>query len=219
MSEERISNHQRIEFDLDQTFMLYATFCGDIAKTAHSTGLSREKIEQLATEHGWADKISEIIELNKGSKPGDMERGINRALNFVQANRFRIWVEKLMRAMVNAGDLVQDDLDVLRQKRYNKQGEITSEIVSTRALADLAATLEKIHWMTYEALGDSPQERAKRIEKPADDSSQTDTHARIAAALAKMRTNHAASQLQDAQAAMVEELKKPVKADIPPSVT
>jgi hypothetical protein len=212
------SNPQKIELDLDQVFMLYATFCGDVAKTAHSTGIPRERVEHLAQQHGWQDKIKEIIELNKGAKPGDMERGINRALNFVQANRFRIWVEKLMRAMVIAGTLAEDELDILRQKRYNKNGELTTDYVSTRALADLAATLEKIHWMTYEALGDSPQERAKRIEKPADDSAQTDTHARIAAALAKMRANHAATQLADAQADMAEEIKKPAKADIIPGV-
>jgi len=205
-----VNSPQKIEFDHDQIFMLYATFCGDVAKTAHSTSMRREEIEAMAAAEGWADKIKEIIELNKGSRPGDMERGINRALNFVQANRFRLWVEKLMRAMVKAGDLADDDLDILRQKRYNKKGELSTDYVSTRALADLAATLEKIHWMTYEALGDSPQERAKRIEKPADDSAQMDTHARIAAALAQMRANHAAGQLADAQA----EMAKSAIADI-----
>lgn len=207
---------QSITLDLDQVFMLYATFCGDVAKTAHSTGMTRDQITALAATHGWQEKIKELIVLNQGSKPGDVERGINRALNFVQANRFRLWVEKLMRALVAEGNLSEDDLEVLRQKRYSgKTGELTSNVISTRVLADLAATLEKVHWMTYEALGDSPQERAKRIEKPADETAQNDVHARLAAALASMRAQSPAAQLADAQAEQADSIVKPAPADIP----
>jgi hypothetical protein len=191
---------QRIELDVDQVFMLYAAFCGDVAKTAHSSGIPRKQVEDLAVEYGWPDRIKSIVDLTKGTKPGDVERGINRAINFVQAHRCRIFIEGVMRALTK--ECVDDKatLDQFTTERLNKHGDVCDRQFSARALADLASAMEKVHWMTYQALNDSPQERAKRVEKPSDDTAQSDVHARIAAALADMRNKSPKAQLEDAQA-------------------
>ncbi len=200
---------QRIELDVDQAFMLYAAFCGDIAKTAHSSGLPREQIEALALEHGWPERIEGLVGLTKGTVPGDVERGINRAINFVQAHRCRLFIEGVMRAL--AKECVDDKsaLDQFTTEKLNRHGEIVERQFSARAIADLASAMEKIHWMTYQALNDSPQERAKRVEKPSDDTAQSDIHARIAATLAKMRSNSPKAQLEDAQVELASHLVPP----------
>jgi hypothetical protein len=190
---------QRIELDVDQVFMLYAAFCGDVAKTAHSSGIPQDKVVALAVEHQWPERIKSLVDLTKGSKPGDVERGINRAMNFVQAHRYRIFVEGVMRALMSTSSTEEGLRDTLTVKRFNKKGECINESCNMRPLADLASAMEKIHWMTYQALNDSPQERAKRVEKPADDVSQADVHAKIAATLAEMRTNSPKAHLEAAQ--------------------
>jgi hypothetical protein len=196
---------QRIELDVDQVFMLYAAFCGDVAKTAHSSGIPMQEVEKLALDHGWPDRIRSLVTLTKGTKPGDVERGINRAINFVQAHRCRLFIEGVMRALERECVSDKAALDQFTTERINKHGEVCERQFSARAIADLASAMEKIHWMTYTALNDSPQERAKRVEKASDDTAQSDVHARIAAALAEMRNKSPLAQLEAAQATLAQQ--------------
>ena len=207
---------QSIDLDVDQVFMLYAAFCGDVAKTAHSSGISQEKVMALALEHEWPERIKSLVDLTKGSKPGDVERGINRAMNFVQAHRYRIFVEGVMRALMSTSSTEEGLRDTLTTRHFNRKGEKISESCNMRPLADLASAMEKIHWMTYQALSDSPQERAKRVEKPADESAQSDVHARIAAALANMRNKSPVAQLKAAQVEVAAEVILPPPPPPPP---
>jgi hypothetical protein len=202
-----------VELDLEQLFLLYAAFCGDLSKTAHSAGMTIAEVDRLAVQHGWPEKIKGLISLNKGQKPGDIERGINRALNFVQAHRCRMFIESVLRAMIADGKKHGEDvLSMFNQIRLNKKGGISGETLSLRPIADLAIALEKVQWMTYQALNDSPQERAKRVEAPKDESSQADVHARIAAALAGMRSTSPAAQLSDGQQTVAESVVEPAKS-------
>lgn len=206
-------NPQEIALDIDQIFMLYTSFCGDVARTAHSAGLTVEKIQSLADQHDWPGKISSIVKLTKGEKPGDVERAVNRAMNFVQAHRCRNFLEGMLRALIEQSKTC-GMLELLRTPRVDKTGKEIGAVYSTRPLADLTSALEKVHWMTYQALNDSPQERAKRAEKPAEESAQADIHARMSAALAKMRAVSPAAQLQDAQEEMGAHLAKGIQAEV-----
>ena len=208
-----MTNPQEIALDLDQVFMLYTAFCGDVARTAHSAGITCDEVQALADKHGWPQKIASIVTLTKGEKPGDVERAVNRAMNFVQAHRCRNFVEGMLRALVEQVR-ISGSLEILRTPRVNKKGEEIGSVYSTRPLADLTSAMEKVHWMTYQALNDSPQERAKRAEKPADASAQADIHARLSAALSKMRAVSPVAQLQDAQEEMGAHLAKTVHAEV-----
>jgi len=204
-------NPQEIVLDLDQVFLLYTAFCGDSARTAHSAGITVEEVNALAAKHGWPDRIRSIVELTKGEKPGDVERAVNRAMNFVQAHRCRVFIEGVLRALSEKSKESGDPLELLRTDRVNKAGEVIGVVYSTRPLADLTAAMERIHCMTYSALNDSPPERAKRAEKPAAETAQADIHARMSAALAKMRAVSPAAQLQDAQEEVGAHLAKEIQ--------
>src|ERR1035441_4635090 len=95
-----MTNPQEITLDLDQVFMLYTAFCGDVQRTAHSSGITPEEVQSLADQYGWPEKIDSIVKLTKGEKPGDVERAVNRAMNFVQAHRCRLFVEAVLRALL-----------------------------------------------------------------------------------------------------------------------
>lgn len=217
-----MTNPQAITLDLDQVFMLYTAFCGDVARTAHSAGITREEVQALAMKHEWPAKIESIVTLTKGEKPGDVERAVNRAMNFVQAHRCRVFIEGVLRSLMDRARATGDPLELMRTDRVNKAGEILGTVYSTRPLADLTSAMEKIHWMTYQALNDSPQERARRAEKPLDETAQYDVHARMSAALSKMRGVSPAAQLADAQEEMgtrlSKELRDPVQIPPPPDV-
>jgi hypothetical protein len=207
-----MTNPQEITLDLDQVFMLYTAFAGDVQRTAHSSGITPEQVQALADQHGWPEKIDSIVKLTKGEKPGDVERAVNRAMNFVQAHRCRIFVEAVLRALLEQAKACGDPLQLLRVPRVDKTGHSLGAVYSTRPIADLASAMEKIHCMTYAALNDSPQERAKRAEKPAAETAQADVHARMSAALAKMRTVSPAAQLEDAQEELGQHLAKAIKS-------
>ena len=207
-----MTNPQEIALDLDQVFLLYASFCGDVARTAHSSSITVEEVKALADKHGWPSKIESIVTLTKGEKPGDVERAINRAMNFVQAHRCRNFLESMLRALMEQVK-THGSLDILRVPRVNKQGVEIGAVYSTRPLADLTSAMEKVQFMTYAALNDSLQERAKRAEKPAAETAQADIHARMSAALAKMRAVSPAAQLEDAQEEMGAHLAKAVRVE------
>ena len=202
--------------DLEQTFMLYAAFCGDVAKTAHSSGIPKEQVIALADQYGWRDRIQGLVVLARGEKAGDVERAINRAMNFVQAHRCRHFIERVLRALVTQADESNDVLEILRTDRVSKDGKVVGQAYSTRPLADLTSAMEKIHWMTYQALNDSPQERAKRVEKVEDEVSQSDIHARISTALAAMRSQSPKDQLESGQQELANHLALPARAAAPP---
>jgi hypothetical protein len=186
-----------VRIDADQIFLLYATFCGDIQKTAHASGATVKEVAALVARNDWDERIRGLIEIKKTDKAGEIERGISRAMNFVQAHRCRMYIEAILR------DLTQRDLkEVLNlfiKDRVSKEGAVTGSELSFKPISDLTAAMEKVHWMTYQALCDSAAERVKRKEKVDDDVTETDIHARISKALSSMRAAQPLAQLRDAQ--------------------
>lgn len=164
--------------DREQAFLLFATNCGDIIKTSHALGIDSVALLRVVDEEGWCARLQPILEKMKSHKPGDLERGINRALNFVQAYRLRMILERAIREMTGWTD---EQLRAnLLQETCTKMGSSTK--LSTRWAADFATALEKCHSLTYQALNDTTSERIKRKEESTDGSA-LDLHARIAAAM------------------------------------
>lgn len=168
--------------DREQAFLLYATFCGDLVRTAHSLGVSPVAVLRMVDDGGWNERLKPILELKNSARPGDIERAINRALNFVQAHRFRMFLETVLRRLT---DLTPSQLyTYLEERKLDKEGEVVSVKLSTRALADFASALEKAHSLVYQALGDTATERVKRKEEDNGAGAAVDLHAKIAAAMA-----------------------------------
>lgn len=199
-------NPDEQDFDRAQVFLLYATFAGDVVRTAHAAGVRPVDVLRVADEEGWMDKLKPIIELSKSQKPGDVERAINRALNFAQCHRMRLFLEKVLNQVCN---MTAEDLrEYVFLDKPDKNGN-SAKSLSTRALADLATALEKTQAMTYQALGDTAQDRGRRKEQSsADESNAGDLHARIAAGMAAVKASSTPrAMLFDAQVALAESQK------------
>lgn len=192
-----------IKIDRENAFLLYATFCGDIVRTAAALGVPAATVLRMSDEDNWAEQLKPILELKKSTKPGDIERAINRALNFVQAHRARMFLNRVLNRIIGMSDAELEEY--LLTGGAGKDGLVPIKRLSTRALADLASALEKCHALTYAALNDSTAERVKR--KDSDDGiGATDMHLKLAQAFENVRASRTPrAQLFDAQLATAQD--------------
>src|SRR6267142_484118 len=171
------------DLDKDNVFMLYATFCGDRERTAHAMNITSEEVLAMAEQGKWDQKLRGILELMKSGKAGDVERAMNRAVNYVQAHRLRSFLERVLQHIFSRP--LEQIEEWMFAFQYIKGNPEPVKKFSTRPLADLAAALEKCHSLTYLALGDSATERRGRSDTQDVDVSGGEIHARIAAAMSK----------------------------------
>jgi hypothetical protein len=186
-----------IPFDRENAFQLYAVFCGDAERTAHALNVTAADVQRVATAEGWTERLSSIIALKKSGRPGDVERALSRALNFVQAHRMRLFLNRVIQKLcaMSDGELEKYCLAV----EEAADGTITRRITA-RPFADLTAALEKCQMLTYYALADTASERVKRNETTDDGASAGEIHAAIAEAMAKVRASRTpTAMLFDAQ--------------------
>jgi hypothetical protein len=207
---------EQLSIDREQAFLLFATFTGDIARTAHALDVPAAAVLRMAEEEGWMNKLGPILALKKSSRPGDVERAINRALNFVQSHRMRLFIQRVITRLTGMNEVEFEEYLFVGSK--DKDGVVTKKL-TTRALADLASALEKAQSMTYLALNDTAQDRAKRKEDGGDsETSAGDLHAQISAGLAAVRASATPrAQLFDAQLAQAEELSKQARKPVNPN--
>ena len=201
------------KIDIQQVFFLFCSFAGDVEKTAHAVGLTPTQIAQLASEGDWSTKLAPIIRLQKSKRPGDVERGISRSINFVQAHRMRIFLDRLLTRfsqMSNEELLSYCVQDVITK---HKDGTETIEKkLTTRPFADLASALEKCHMLTYYALSDTAGERKAKDDNEGGATEQ-EIHSTIATAMAQ-------ANKPSAKALLIEEQLKsaPSSLDAPSTV-
>lgn len=195
--------------DMDNAFMLYAIFCGDSIRTAHALNVKPEIIASMSVTEGWDKKLEPIISLHKSTKPGDVERAVNRAMNFVQAHKCRMFFERVLNQMCG---MTTSELEAFLFPRTGKRGSdevIVEQRFTTRSLADMAHALEKCHMMTYMALGDSSTERKERGDSEDSDATAAHVHLKLADAMAKsgarMSKGLARLKLEEAQAEAAKE--------------
>lgn len=186
-----------VKLDREQAFLLFATFCGDLEKTAHALNVRPVDVLKMAEEEGWNNQLKNILEMKKSARPGDVERAVNRALNFVQSHRMRLFVERILHKLVSMGDA---EVEQYIFSDHSTRDGVGFKRLTTRAIADLASAMEKAQALSYQALNDTAQDRAKRKETGDDGDSGGELHAKIAAAMAKVRASSTPrAQLFDAQ--------------------
>lgn len=177
-----IPSAQQVVIDREQGFLLFATFCGDIVKTSAALGIPPAVLLRVVDEEGWVLKLAPILELKRSNSPGDLERAMNRALNFVQALRYKTLLERALRSMIGWSE--EELREHLSTPILNKEGITIGTKFATRALADFASALEKAHALSYMALNDTASERVKRREEVGSGAA-IDLHAKIAEAMSK----------------------------------
>lgn len=195
-----------VSFDRTNAFQLFAAFTGDLERTAHALNISPVALLRVADAEGWMRKLEPIIALKKSNKPGDVERGINRALNYVQAFRMRIFIERVINRLTGFSPEELDEY--IFTAHEDKTGDKYSKL-TTRAIADLTSALEKAHSLTYLALGDTTGDRNRRQEQATDDGSVGQLHMAIASAMAREGASTTPrSLLFDAQLSAADEAAK-----------
>jgi hypothetical protein len=168
----------------ENAFMLYAVFCGDVARTAHALAVDEDVVRALATTEGWDRKLKPIIDLKNSTRAGDVERAINRAINFVDAHRYRLFLGRVLREL---SGMSYSDLKAFLFPETDEKGSgglVKTKRFQTRSLADLAAAMEKCHAMTYIALNDTATERKERDETDDGEASASEMHVKLAQAMA-----------------------------------
>lgn len=177
--------------DRETAFLLYATFAGDVIRTAHAMDVSEAVVRTLADEGGWDKKLAPLIAMQKSSRPGDLERAINRALNFVQAHQCRMFMNRVLKKLTGLTPTELEDMlfpsgRAPRRAGTDSADKIEWKMMSTRALSDLAAAIERCHTMTYLALNDTATERRERGEDGADEDKAAGVlHAQLAKAMSE----------------------------------
>jgi hypothetical protein len=170
--------------DDEQLFQLFAIYCGDVRRCALAANMDEGIVQAKAAAGGWAEKIKLLIDLKTSARPGDSERGINRAVNFVQAHRWRNHLQRVMNRLMAMDD--EELFDMLCSVTVDKAGNVQKKM-NTRAFADMSAAMEKCHAMSYSALNDTVGERKERGDEPEQHKSAAEMHLNITRAMEQIR--------------------------------
>jgi len=190
---EAAKKPERLASTPEEIFRLFAMFVGDVERTAIASNKSVDEIVEMSLAGNWQKRIAVLIKLQKSGIPGDTERGVNRAINFIQADRLRQLIERVVQMLMNMseGEMVENLLSIT----VDKDGNSTTRVV-TRPFADLATALEKCHAMTYQSLSDTATDRKDRRETEDSNGTAGEMHMALVDAFAKVRTQQPKAQLQ-----------------------
>lgn len=136
--------------------MCYASFSGDIEKTAISAKVPADIIRSLEHDFDWQTKLRR---LKSGAGVSDAEKTANRAVNYLQAQRLRDVLEESLRLLEEPDELVK----MLVHFKYTKEGDVDTLAVNPKALLDLTKALESVQNMSYRALGDKLPTQADTV--------------------------------------------------------
>lgn len=142
--------------DQARAWMCYASFSGDIEKTAISAKVPADIIRALEHDFDWQTKLRR---LKSGAGVSDAEKTANRAVNYLQAQRLRDVLEESLRLLEDPEELVK----MLVQFKYTKEGDVDTLAVNPKALLDLTKALESVQNMSYRALGDKLPTQADTV--------------------------------------------------------
>jgi hypothetical protein len=160
--------------------------CGDFERTAHALHVEAAFVFELAREGQWQERLQAILQLKKSKRPGEVERAINRALNFAQAQEMRKLLFRMMQNLAGMTNKELVEFCISTVKTTNADGTVTEERrLATRPFADLASGLAKVHMMSYYALTDTAAERSKRSQEDPEGPSAAQIDAAIREAIRK----------------------------------
>jgi len=179
-----------VEMNRQNVFMTYIAMSGDVARTAEECGIDAVALQRMVDEEQWKEKIAPLINIKKNAKPKEMERMVNRTLNFAQIQRARIVLDRAIKKLYDMSD--EDLFSYLMRETTTTKGKgdnettVTEKKLDTRGLTDLISAIEKAHMMSYYALNDTTPDRARRMKEENDDSgpSMQEIHTQIADAMA-----------------------------------
>lgn len=134
-------------------FMLWQHLGGDDKLTAEASGIDVRIVKALAHDFCWRDLAGGRL----GLKNEKLERDVNRAQNYVQAQRIRAVIDKVVE------ELERPDTLKLAMRSVDEEGNIK---VSIKPFVELAKAAEAAHNMAYRALGDKQAAEADTAGAP-----------------------------------------------------
>ncbi len=164
------------KLDVSQIFLVFMATIGDVERTAAALDIDPVVVKKLSEDEGWDTKIRRISILSKSEKPGDWERAQNRALNFVQAHRFRTLIDRVLQELFD----VDSEKFLNELQKPDKDGV---KHVSGKFFSDMAIAIERCHSMTYMALGDTVTERKSAFEEDGVQTNARQLHSALISAL------------------------------------
>lgn len=200
--------------DRENAFLIFVNCRGDVERTARAIGIDAVHLLRIVEEERWDTRVKRVLDLQASRSPADMERGINRAINLVQAHRFRLCAERVLNRLTSMNDDDLFEMCITTEVKKLKSGEeVITTRFSTRPFADLASALEKAHQMTYEALNDTSPERRQRKKETEGEEPATyqEIHAAIAGQMMEAPANTTRAKVFDIRLAEADEAA--VKAD------
>ena len=170
-----------------QIFLTYMNFAGNVDQTAAVLQVDVSVVESLSAAGNWPSKIKELLKLGEGKEPREYKLSINRAIGYVQADRLRRLIDRVL-TTISARD---DDQILALLTTTGPKGDS----FSTRPLTDLVKAAAEAQLMTRLALGDVG---AGELAEDAKDGSSI--------ALSVMRAMQAAGELEVPAAPIVRAL-------------
>jgi hypothetical protein len=158
------ANAAVVEEKVDEVrlFMLYTLFGGDAKRVATVSRIDVKRIESLAHDFRWADKLvnRKGLETEEGAED---ERAINRATNYVTADRLKRVFGRLI-------DELDSDPTFARQFCTSVDGDTGETSFNTKNLVELAKGLQIVGDISYRALQDKQAQAADVVGKSSDPS-------------------------------------------------
>lgn len=153
-----------------QWFQAYLAFAGDLDRVQAVLQVSRARLEAVAREFKWVEKLRAELGGEPGAISPDQQRMLNRSVNLVQATKLRQIADAILTHFSTGG-------------RHLELITITTKFgtgIDVRPLKDLASAIETAQNLTRQALGDTAD---KTIEESAGDQDPAKVSAAIQKAL------------------------------------
>lgn len=141
-------------------FMLYVLFGGNCKRVAVASRVDAARIESLAHDFRWKDKLSDRagIDTEKGAED---ERALNRVTNYVIA-------ERLSRVYGRLVDELDSDPAFARAFCTVIDEDTKETLFNTKNLVELAKGLQIVNDIKYRALQDKQAQAADLVGKSVD---------------------------------------------------
>ena len=151
-SSEGLELEPAARIDEVRLFMLYALFGGDCARVAIVSRVDKRRIESLAHDFRWKDKLAgrAALDTEKGAKA---ERVLNRVANYVTSERLRRVFDRLI-------DELDSDPAFAKAFCTSVDGETGDRSFNTKNLVELAKGLQIVNDISYRALQDKQAQAA-----------------------------------------------------------
>lgn len=171
---------QKARVDTSQIFLTFMALVGDHERAAVALNLDPEFVRWLSESEGWSAKIQRVSLMSRGQRPGDHERGINRALTFVQAHQLRGIIDGILTEL--RGMTPKEVME-----KCSTSDKFGNTHYSAKFLTDLTTAVEACSRISFVALADTVTERIDRAEtKEGGGLRVSDLHAAIIAGLSNL---------------------------------